>query len=379
MAKSIFGSYFLIYFFVLPLISSGQDSKKLNFNADFRFRIEEDWNSIKPDGTYREDRTRLRYRLRAGFDYQYNEWASFGARLRTGFANKQQDPQLTLGDGFGEFNTLPIGLEKLYFKAEDKSYALWLGKNTFPFYKQHELFWSDNVYPEGVFFKKKFRLNPQRHERLDISAGHFIIRTSGMSLDQDSYFQGLQVHSKLFNKEFDLFGSLYLFRNMPNIPDGGDTFLFNYSIFNLGASYALLTSEPLFLELDYYYNFEDYNSNTNIDKAFKNQKHGFISGIGYGKLNNRGDWKFKATYTYLERYAAVDFLAQNDWARWDYSSFDSPDGRLTNMQGIELVASYGIQKNMKLTLKYYKVEQLIPFGITKENGDRIRLDLDIRF
>lgn len=374
----LFRKYFLLFFFVLPFSISGQNQKKLNFGADFRFRVEEDWNSRKPDGTYRDDRTRLRYRLRAGFEYQYNDWASFGARIRTGFANKQQDPQLTLGDGFGEFNTLPIGFEKLYFKTEEKGYAFWLGKNTFPFYKQHELFWSDNVYPEGLFFKKKFSFESKGIQKLDLNAGHFIIRTNGTSLDQDSYFQGLQAHSNLLKSRLDVFTSLYLFRNMPNIPDGGETFLFDYSIFNIGTSYALFTQTPLYLEIDYYYNFENYENNQNINPELKDQKNGFVVGVGYGKLINEGDWKFKTTYTHLERYAAVDFLAQNDWARWDYSAYDSPDGRLTNLQGIELVASYLLKKNMKLTLKYYKVEQLVPYGLIKENGDRIRLDLDIK-
>ncbi len=38
-----------------------------------------------------------------------------------------------------------------------------------------------------------------------------------------------------------------------------------------------------------------------------------------GKLEKHGEWKVKFTYTYLERLANVDFLAQNDWARWNYS------------------------------------------------------------
>ncbi len=90
------------------------NTEKLIFTGDFRFRIEPDWNSRKSDGTYRKDRTRLRYRAHFGFNYQYNQWISFGARIRTGFPIKQQDPQLTLGDGFKEFNTLPVGFEKIF-------------------------------------------------------------------------------------------------------------------------------------------------------------------------------------------------------------------------------------------------------------------------
>ena len=82
---------------------------------------------------------------------------------------------------------------------------------------------------------------------------------------------------------------------------------------------------------------------------------------------------------YLERYSAVDFIAQNDWARWDYSNQGSPDGRLTNYKGIEFIAAYKLNKNMKLTMRYFKVEQLKAYGSALENGDRIRFDIDIWF
>ncbi len=66
----------LIYILFLLLTSSifsQTDStliKKLTFTGDFRFRIEQDWNSKKSDGTYRENRSRLRYRFRFGANYQ---------------------------------------------------------------------------------------------------------------------------------------------------------------------------------------------------------------------------------------------------------------------------------------------------------------------
>ena len=371
--------YIFLIFATTSLNSQNEIQQKLQFNADFRFRIEQDWNSQKSDGTFRDDRTRLRYRVRAGFTYNYNHWASFGARVRTGNPRKQQDPQLTLGDDFSEFNVLPIGFEKIYFKAEQSGYVFWVGKNTFPFDKHNELFWSDNVYPEGVFLKKKFHTDSGFLNQFDISGGHFIIRANGTSLSKDSYFQGIQVASSLFDKKAKFYSSIYLFKNIPNIPDGNETFIFDYTILNVGTIVRLLKKEALYLEADYYNNLKDYNSNDFIANAFKKQKSGFVTALSFGNLNKKADWKFKATFSYLEQYAAVDFQAQNDWVRWDYSSFDSPDGRLTNFKGVELIASYLLDKNIKLTLKYYKVDQLIPYSVSKENGDRIRLDFDIKF
>jgi len=374
--------HYILFLIVLPfniLAQIDTVNSKLSFAADFRFRVEQDFNSRKSDATYRDDRTRLRYRLRAGFNYQLNSWAFFGARLRTGYSKKQQDAQLTLGDGFKEFGTLPIGFEKAFFKAEQNGFVFWAGKNTFPFKKQNELFWSDNVSPEGVFLKKKIPINSKFINQFNLSGGYFIINTKGKSLDKDSYFQGLQLNTNLFNNRLILFPSFYIFKNIQNIPDGNETFLFDYSIFHLGTSIKLLENPTINFEADYYLNLENYSANDSIPTALKNQKKGLVSAISIGKLKKRKDWMFKATYSYIQQYAAVDFLAQNDWARWDYSSFGSPDGRLSNFKGIELVGAFMIAKNMSLKMKYYLVEQLVPFGVVTETGNRIRLDLDIKF
>ncbi len=353
-------------------------TKKFSIEGDFRFRVEQDWNSRKSDGTFREDRSRLRYRLRAGVRYQHNDWASVGARIRTGDPKKQQDPQLTLGDGFNEFGTLPIALEKAYFKAQKDGFTAWFGKNTFPYEKKNELFWSDNVYPEGVFLKKEFPLASGIVDEVSISGGHFIINARGTSFDEDSYFQGFQVISNLWGKRWRLYPGIYLFKNIQNIPDGAATFLFDYSIVHLGTSLKPFKSTPINVEIDYYQNLEDYDNNNSIPTDFRNQKTGWSLAVGYGSLKKRKDWLVKATYTHLERYAAVDFLAQNDWARWDYSSFDSPDGRLTNLKGLEFVLGHMIGKNMSLKMKYYWVQQLVPMGAATENGQRIRFDFDIK-
>ena len=95
-----------------------------------------------------------------------------------------------------------------------------------------------------------------------------------------------------------------------------------------------------------YQNIEDYRSNENISDAFSEEKTGYSIGIQFGSFKQTKDLKFKITYAKLEKYAALDYMAQNDWARWDYSAFNSPDGRLTNFKGIEIVIGYNISKKI---------------------------------
>ena len=373
-------TFALIFLLSFGLIAQKDTTKsKLTFTGDFRFRVEQDWNSRKSDGIFREDRTRLRYRFRFGMSYQYNDWASFGMRLRTGVRNHQQDPQITLGTNPGEFGTIPLGFEKLYFKVDHKWLSTWVGKYLFPFEHQNELFWSENVFPEGIFFSAKFQSSSRLLQSIKFGAGHFIINSENTSLDKDRYFEGIQIVTTHWNNRIILFPTLYYFRKMPDIPDGQGTYDIDYSIFHIGTNVTIIQKPVLSIGVDYYYNFNDLSKNDSIPQNLQDQKQGFVLGLVLGKFEEKKDWTIRVYYSYLQRYSAVDFLAQNDWARWDYSDQGSPAGRLTNYQGLELMAGYVINKNFKLNVRYFLVEQLIPYGVALETGSRIRLDLDIGF
>lgn len=350
---------------------------KLDTEMDFRFRVEQDWDSQKSNGTFRDDRSRLRYRFRIGATYN-NEWYSFGLRVRTGQQNKQQDPQLTLGKGLKEFGTLPIGFEKIFFQGNWNTVKIWAGKNTYPFEKNNELFWSDNVFPEGISIEKQLDIKSQFIKKIKLTGAHFIIAANDGSFRDDSYFQALQTTFITNNEKVTFFPTIYSFRNIPNIPDGDHSFLLNYTILHLGTRIKMLNQNLLRLDFDYYQNIENYNQNANIPEPLQSQKSGFVIGLQYGKLKNKKDWLIQYTYANLERYSILDFMAQNDWARWDYSSNNSPDGRLSNFKGSEITLGYSLSQKVNLVMKYYNVEQLIPYGITIETGQRIRLDLNAK-
>lgn len=351
---------------------------KVEFEMDFRFRAEQDWNSQKSDGSLRDNRSRLRYRMRTGVKYK-KDWYTLGFRLRTGDPNKQQDPQLTLGKGLKEFGTLPIGFEKIYFKADWKMFNLWVGKNTYPFDKNNELFWSDNVYPEGVSLEKQFAIKSGILEKITLKGGHFILASNDKAIFDDAYFQAFQSSFISRNERIIVFPSIYIFRNIPNIPDGAHSYLLDYTILHVGTRLNPIKGKPWMIDFDYYQNIEDYDQHNNVPTDLKGQKGGYTIGAQYGNLKKKKDWMFKLTYAYLERYSILDFMAQNDWARWDYSSNNSPDGRLSNFKGAEIVAGYCTSKKSNLIVKYYIVEQLIPYGTSKETGQRVRFDFNIKF
>ncbi len=373
----------LITFFVIismVQLNAQKDSlkSKLQFEMDFRFRAEQDWDSQKSDGSFREDRSRLRYRFRTGLSYA-QDWYTFGFRIRTGDPNKQQDPQLTLGKGLKEYGTLPLGFEKIYFQSEWNDFKLCLGKNSYPFTKNNELFWSDNVFPEGISIKKKINLKSPLLNEIELSGGHFVMASNNTSFNKDAYFQAFQTSFTGWDKRIMVFPSLYVFRNIPDIPDGDHSFLLDYTIMHFGSSLKLLKDHSFRIDFDYYQNFENYESNIDVASNFTDQRNGFVVGLKYGDLKVADNWFFSISYADLERYSIVDYMAQNDWARWDYSAFNSPDGRLSNFRGAEIVAAYAISDKINIVSKYYIVEQLIPYGTSKETGQRIRFDINVKF
>lgn len=375
--------YLVLFIILLPfkvLLSQEEPKqKKLKFSADAKFRFEQDWDSRKSDGTLRDDRFRIRFRVRAGLNYSPNDWASFGVRFRTGYAEKQQDPNLTIGDGYHEFESVPIGMDKLYFRVNLKSIDGWLGRNTFPFEKQNELFWSDHVAIDGMYLSSKHEIPADWIDEIAYSGGIFTMLNSYGTFDDDSFIGIVQVTSYHLNKRLRVFPTFYFFNDMPDIPDGNETTRFDYKIVHLGAKALIFDQPKVSLGIDIYQNIQNYSNNQLIPHVLKGQKTGIIFNALYGSMSQKGDLAFGLDLTYLERYAAVDFIAQNDWVRWDYSNQGSRDGRLTNYKGISLMTGYRISKMLQIKVRYFTVEQLIPYGPSLENGNRIRFDIDFKW
>lgn len=371
-------------FFIVLLLNinciaqTDSTQKKIVFQSDFRFRLEHDFNSQKANGTFRDDRSRLRFRFRFGFNYKLIDWASFGGQIRTGNLNDQQGPHITLGGNGGEFSTIQIGLRKAFFKFKKNGLSGWVGKNSFPFEKQDELFFNDNITPEGVAINYSHHFKHLKAiNNLTIKGAHFIIKSNNSTFNKDSYLQGIQLVSKHLNNKLTLFPSLFYFNQVSNIPDAKGSYNLNYTIFHFGINYKM--KHKFKVGLDYYNNLSNYTSNDSITENLKNQKQGLVVNVKYGALKKKSDWLIQLTYAHIQKFAVVDYFAQNDWGRWDYSSNNATGSRLSNFGGIETKIGYAFSNKFNLVLRAYYIEQLVKIGQSKENGYRIRLDLNIGF
>ena len=301
-------------------------------------------------------------------------------RIRSGNINDQQGPHLTLGGGNGEFGLSQIGFEKWYYQYEGHGVKAWIGKNDILLRKVNELFWNDNVFPEGVAFQYSLpKKEGTLYNQLGINLGHYIIQSRGGGFGSDAFLQTAQLDFSLLNERLHFFPGFYYFRQVGNIPDRQHTFLLDYRILHLGAELMISKKTNLRLAAELYSNVQDYSNLDEIPTGFKDQKDGFVITAKYGKLKEKGDFIIDFYYAYLEKYSIVDYFAQNDWARWDYSSLNAAGARLSNFSGFEIRVGYNIKKNFNLVFRGYQIEQLLAEGAAKENGSRVRLDLNIKF
>jgi hypothetical protein len=354
-------------------VAVGADGR-LKLFGDFRFRAEADRDSTQPDGLERPDRDRLRVRLRLGFSFAFDEHFRFGGRLRSGNPQDQQSPHQTLGD---EFEPKSINIDRAFLQAEGKPGWVWAGKNAFPFWTQNELFWDDDVAPEGLAAGSQVALG-KGPLRLRPTIGYFLLEPAASSnrLGDKSELAAVQValDAGLAAADLTLAAGFYAFRENPAVPDTALADL-DYSLWVLGARAVLKKPRrPWTVGVDFMRNAEDYPATVwNAD-----QRTGYVLSASWGSLKSRNDWLLGYYYAHVEKYAVVARLAQDDWHRWGSTT----DTRSSNFKGHELRAAYAVRPSWNVMLRVFLVDGLrreSPSAVALEDGTRARLDFNLAF
>ncbi|NNF35453.1 MAG: hypothetical protein HKN68_15190 [Saprospiraceae bacterium] len=368
------------------LVQENQEGNLL-LASDIRIRLEQDWNSRRFDGSFRDDRFRLRYRLRIGFSYHWNNYIQFGARIRSGVDESMQSPHNNFGHR--EFTGIPINIDKVYISGKYKNAWWWAGKNNFPFWKQNELFWDDDVNPEGVSIGGNLITNGIH---IKPKLAYFITNTGSGDFDPrdptngqiDGHMIGGQLEFGIEVKDYaiTLANGFYMLNDINNVPTTdffyeGDRFKLDYKFLVTGLKIDFATKLPLTLGIDHFVNLEDYSdfSDELIDPIYKDQKTGYVLNINLGKLKNKGDWLLGYYFVRKEEYSVVSYYTEDDWIRLGNINRN----RNTNYQGHEFRMAYAFDSNFNIVARAYFVEGLVTPDITLESGNRFRIDFNMRF
>ncbi len=365
----------------------GKKINTLSLLGDIRLRGEQDWNSRRFDGSFREDRFRLRYRLRLGLTYDWTKNIKMGLRIRSGVAESLQSPHNNFGHR--EFTGVPINLDKVFLAGDHDYFWWWAGKNKFPFWTQNELFWDDDVTPEGLAIGGKFKIDGIN---IKPKFAYFITNTGNGNFDPndstngqiDGHFFGSQIELD-FNVDqhkITLASAFHSLKGINNVPTtdffySGNRFKLDYSFLVSGAKVELNTKVPITIGLDHFVNLEDYSEvpDTLIDPIFKDQNTGIVISAKIGKLSKKGDWLLGYYFTRKEEYSVVSYYTEDDWIRLGNINRN----RNTNYQGHEIRVAYAFDSRFNVVARAYFVNGLVTNDVAKESGNRIRIDFNMKF
>lgn len=357
----------------LSAIELGKDAR-VKLSADFRLRLESDWDSQNADGVTRDDRTRARVRARIGLTMQAAEGLEMAVRLRSGAEASHQSPHITVIDFSGnDTGAADFNLDKWYLTVTRERAWAWVGRNTVPFWRPHEIVCDSDATPAGLAAGHGWGW---RESELTVSAGYLVLPVgmtafSGNLTTLQAVFAnqaaGVTVAIGYFGIDAD-----------PDDPDAARLIngngLRDYATWIGNAQLKRrIGGLPLTLSGVYAHNSEGYSPDDPqpFTAANFDQTDGWLLAVRAGSLSERGDWLGGYHYARIETLAVNASYAQDDWVRWGSAG----QGRATNMKGHELRLAYAFSPVANLVARLFIVDSIT----TVEDGNRLRLDFNFKF
>lgn len=366
----------------------------------------------QPVRTTDRDRYWSRYNFYLNIDVKFNEIFALHSRIRTGH---KQYSFVTFGGQTQE--RFGIMLDQFYLDVKKGNYRSKIGRQG--------AIWNN---------QKGAQFDIPTHDGITVGANYDLGSNLNFDIEGayfDEYYRNntsLEKHGKMYGYELNLKGGGektsfglhqgWIFAN--HLPtryqnNADDTSGVKYHDGDLAPDYSIFTSggkltfkklKGLTFQADYYHNFKNYETNpvsdlifdangvntfdgatyTDINGVtqevvyddstapdFTDQKNGFVGTVSIGGMAKPKDWYLGVSYLYMEKYAAMDYFAQYDYARWASS----------NIKGPEFKAGYRINKFMKMQGRLFLTEEIKGLqGADPDytrSGNRFRLDLNFNF
>lgn len=359
-----------------------ESTGQLDLFGDFRLRLEQDWDSLQGDGTKRDDRLRLRIRLRGGFEYHIDSNWSVKIQARSGPDLSQQSPHVTIHDfDGGSTGPYEFNLDYWYVGYRRGGFEAWAGRNLPSYLHQDDLFIFDNVTYAGAGGSYTW----------DLDANSIFLSFNVVALPVGMRdFVGEALISQLaWQRRFgeSVFSAGLGYRLSNGDPDdpAGETLLTgnsarDYREWNLQIQYRTeLFSRPLLLGVDVMHNAADYESASadSFTGFHRNDVNGFVVEALLGG-KEPGDWQFGYFYSNIDALASNSSYVQDDWVRWGNAN----QVRATNLRGSELRVLYTWRENFNVFARLFLVDAvdlLEPGDTTRETGNRFRIEINWSF
>lgn len=390
-------------------ISAPEWSQRIKWGGDVRVRTQGDWGKTaqnQPQTTQplnatdiREQRIRNRIRGRFYMEAKVNDFTYAGVRFAGGGTNPRSTND-TMQDYFSKWAAM---FDQYYMRFEApaelvRDYGqyfsdlkLWAGKFPIPF-EYSELVWDSDTNPSGValqYASPDIKTGILPDLNLYSNLGFFWLN-EGANYNTDPLLFGYQVGAKTavfgpFDSVVNVATSFYDFANLqgktPTVtantnsrtwagdygysmnPSSLGTYKYEYQIFDL----LLTLDNAKVMDIEFPHGlYADFIYNAGCHEDTLN-KGALLGGyIGKKKLKEKGDWKARAEWRYIERDAIPDFMPDSDF--YGFGTYTSalvrpninglPSEGGTNGRGINMALEYQLFKNTSLNLEYYWMEPI---------------------
>jgi hypothetical protein len=373
----------LLLFGGAPAVAEEPKEKGFDFFGDFRLRLEQDWDYLQGDATQHDDRLRLRFRLRGGFDYQFGDKWSARVQARSGPNGSQQSPHITIHDfDGGSSGPYEFNFEYWFMRYQSGGFEGWAGRNDLSFWHQDDFFVFDNVTYAGAGGR-------YRHE-MGQSALTFNLNYVALPVGMRDFSGTGLIGQVVYERDagdsgFTIAGAFNVTSADADDPVAAKLLTENgsrdYSVFDLQFQYrSKIGDMPYDVGIDFTHNAENYDNEPvgSFSEFHKDHVDGHVVHFTLGEKSDAGDWQFGYYYAHQEALTTHSSYVQDDWVRWGTSI----QARTTNMKGSEFRALYTVRPGFNIFARLFIVDaiDLLQAGdIALETGSRFRIEANIAF
>lgn len=361
-----------------------EDSQSgLEFFGDLRLRLEQDWDSRRGDDTKRDDRLRLRFRLRGGFMYKFDDRWSARVSIRSGKDESQQSSHITLKDfNGGDDGPYDFNFDHWHLDYQSNGFEAWIGRNEPSFLHQTELFIFDNITYAGAGGSYRREVGGSTW----YASFNYLQLPVGMEDFVGSTYIGQIVYNREFGTAGFTIGLGYDLSDADADDPKGELLLTDnntrdYSVLSVQLQYrTTFRGQPAKLGFDYSRNLKDYSDEPvdSFSEFHEDDVDGYAGFVQWGDTSDPGDWQVTYFYVYQQALATNSSYVQDEWVRWGSGG----QTRATNIRGSEFRLRHAISRRMNIVARLFLVDAidlLEPGDVVKEDGNRFRVDWNLRF
>lgn len=315
----------------------------------------------------RPDRTRLRITQHLGLRWLPMENVEVNGRLRTGTIENQHTPTVTLL----RFDNNPVPdpdvfADRYFLRLDPGNTDITAGRMAFPYWFVTDYFWDRDIDPTGLALAHVWQSG---EDSFLARASYFRLPDGSIDLHGDLWSAQIEYRKEQPHGQYRFLFSAHRFGGRLNpryLQQGGGER--DYFVLVATVRYAReLAGKPAWLGADLIHNVEDYGdvSGDSIAAAFGEDRSGFGLGLSWGENRERGDWRLRYNYAYIEKLAVNRSYAQDTISRFDKS----------NIRGHDFRVIYSLASSLTVMARLSLSEQIVG----PEEGLRFRIDAKFIF